>query len=169
MWNYEPKPKPHYGLAYPPKPFRWRRWLGIAFVLGLAFWHFDRNEFVVIEIDDGPAPSFGQYQPPRLFNGRASEPIATVPVDHSGPERHSAILHTAFAARRDTLRIERNARSAGPYPPPLPIEVGKVRIPPFRCVVVVRWTKGVPAAQACATIPGEWSRIERDDPYQALV
>jgi uncharacterized RmlC-like cupin family protein len=37
MWKA--KSKPHYGAAYPPKPFRWRRWLVVAAIVGWAIWY----------------------------------------------------------------------------------------------------------------------------------
>lgn len=158
------KKKPHYGLAYPPKPFRWRRWLGAACLLGLALWHFGRNEFVVIELTDGSAPAVGQYTPDRRLNGWASTPIAYVPLAGGG-EKRAMIVHKPIRTWRNSLRIAWDAWATDTGPVPAPIDIRRDAWFPFRCVVVVRWTAGAARAQACATIPAEWSRVDPGDRF----
>jgi hypothetical protein len=164
MWK--PKTQPHYGLAYPPKPFRWRRWLKLSLLLGFAVWYFARNEFVVIEITDGSAPPVGQYMPDRRFNGHSSTPIAYIPLA-TGDGSHAAVVHAPIRTWRRSLRIAWDAWAGEAGPIPAPIEIRRDDWLPFRCVVVVRWTAGAPHAQACATIPAEWSRIDPNDRFSA--
>jgi hypothetical protein len=48
--------KPHYGLAYPPKPPRWRRRFLVAGLLLLAlYWEYGRYTFDIVELNDGSA------------------------------------------------------------------------------------------------------------------
>jgi hypothetical protein len=158
MWKA--KPKPHYGAAYPPKPFRWRRWLVVAAIVGWTIWYHGHNEFVVVEIDDGSAPAVGQYTPDRRINGWGSTPISEFPIAAS-PKRR-IILHAPFETWRDSIRIHWERWDKEPAP--APVEFRRDFWLPYRCVVVIRWNEGQATAQGCARIPGEGGRRDPNDP-----
>ena len=149
MWTFKPKPTPHYGAAYPPKPFRWRRWLAVAALLLTAYWQFGRYTFEIVEIDDGSATPTWQHPIGRTINGREVDRHAYIDINRDGVK--GIALNAPHRTWSRTIRIDLSdhdeVRKGGPR-----------RVVEFErrfaillrdCVLVIRWEAGVPRSEGC--------------------
>jgi hypothetical protein len=136
--------KPHYGLAYPPKRFRWRRWLAVLALLLAAYWQFGRYTFEIVEIDDGSAPGNKPYTMLRYINGARIDVKAFLPAAENGGQGLILLdAHRGFATEIGYATDRTASRTSG-----LRL-AGDFHFFLRRCVYVIRWRDGVPTPEGC--------------------
>jgi hypothetical protein len=136
--------KPHYGLAYPPKPFRWRRWLAVLAFFLAAYWQFGRYTFEIVEIDDGSAPGNGPYILTRYINGDRIDVKVFLPAAENGGQGLILLdAHRGFATEIGYATDRTAARTQG-----LRL-AGDFHFFLRQCTYVIRWRDGVPTPEGC--------------------
>jgi hypothetical protein len=136
--------KPHYGLAYPPKPPRWRRRLAIlALLLAALYWEYGRYTFEIVELDDGTAPGNAPVILERYVDGERIFVKSYLSAGTNGgigvilAEPHRTLATTiSYAADRfgaTAIRIS-----------------GEFSFFKRRCIAIVRWRAGQPSFEGCS-------------------
>lgn len=141
---------PHYGLAYPPKPRRWRRRLVVAgLLLAALYWEYGRYTFEIVELDDAIAVDSAPVALFRYIDGNRVRVKAQLPPEVVGaravtilePYRttSSRIVYQPFGKpEAQAAASERSIEFRGNFG-------GLNR----RCVIVVDWRLGTPMLRGC--------------------
>lgn len=135
---------PHYGLAYPPKPHRWKRRLAVAVLLLAAlYWEYGRYTFEIVELDDGSMPGNPPIILERYVDGdriliRSFLPAAVnrgVGIILVEPHRtfDPTISYSTDRLGADAIRV-----------------TGEFGLLQRRCVAIIQWRAGQASFEGCS-------------------
>jgi hypothetical protein len=136
--------KPHYGLAYPPKPPRWRRRLAIlAVLLAALYWEYGRYTFDIVELDDGTAPGNSPIILERYVDGERIFVKSFISAAKNGGI--GVILVEPHRTFGTTLAYSTDRHGAGAI-----TLTGEFGLLQRRCVAIVRWRANQAAFEGCS-------------------
>jgi hypothetical protein len=142
--------KPHYGLAYPPKPPRWRRRLVLAgLLLAALYWEYGRYTFEIVELDDGMAPGNAPMALLRYVDGNRVRVKAQFPPEVLGARAVTVLDSYRTTSPRIVYQPFGVPDARGGASERSFEFRGEFRALNRRCVVVVDWRLGTPTLRGC--------------------
>lgn len=153
-----PMTKPHYGLAYPPKPPRWRRRLVlVGLLLAALYWEYGRYTFEIVELDDGIP--FGSEPVPVLRYVDGNQVGVKAQFTPQVPGARAVTILDAYRTTSPRIVYQPfGVPDAQRGAPERSFEFrGEFRALNRRCVVVVDWRLGKPTLRGCVEFRNIWA------------